>query len=153
MMPITSLPLQRSRISLSLSSSLAEPSKTARIRVARSILVFAISTPIASTTSSLSRIPAVSARRSTTLPTRTVSSTISLVVPAISVTIERLKPESIFIRADLPTLGLPTIAVSTPSVIALPASNFERREESPFLTVITLSLRASSLSSGISSSG
>ena len=96
-------------------------SNTASTRSASSILLFASSTPMLSTRSSVSLIPAVSARRSIISPTVTVSSITSRVVPATSVTIERSAPLNIFISVDFPTFGLPTITVSIPSRKTLPA--------------------------------
>ena len=51
--------------------------------------VSGVGTPMASIRSPLSRIPAVSASRSSTPPTSTCSSTVSRVVPAMSVTMAR----------------------------------------------------------------
>lgn len=50
------------------------------------------------------------------------SSIISLVVPAISVTIALFCLNKAFNSDDLPTLGLPTIAKLNPSLISFPSS-------------------------------
>ena len=50
------------------------------------------------------------------------SSMISLVVPAISVTIALFSLSNAFNKEDFPTLGLPTMAKLNPSLIILPAS-------------------------------
>ena len=47
---------------------------------------------------------------------------ISLVVPAISVTIALSSPVRTFKREDLPAFGLPTITVFIPSFLILPSS-------------------------------
>ena len=73
------------------------------------------STPIFSTTSSVSRIPAVSINCKGTPRTLTYSSIVSLVVPAISVTIAFSSLNSTFNKLDFPTFGRPTIAVFNPS--------------------------------------
>ena len=112
------MPEHKSKISLSSSESAQDESNTAMISFAAAIFLLARSTPILSTVSSVSRRPAVSARRSVTLPIVTGSSTLSRVVPATDVTMDFSVSVSIFIRVDLPTFGLPTIAVSVPSVIA-----------------------------------
>lgn len=66
------------------------------------------------------RIPAVSSSRSSTPSSSTVSSTTSRVVPAISVTIERSRPQRRFIRVDFPTFGLPAMATEIPRWSILP---------------------------------
>lgn len=111
------------------------------------------STPTASTSSAVSRIPAVSASRRVTLPSRTVSSTISRVVPAAGVTMLRSQPARRFIRVDFPTFGLPTMAVSTPSRRIRPASNVSSRRASASSASLRTAARESGASSGISSSG
>ena len=76
-------------ISSSCSSRGLEPSQTKSTRSASSTAFLLRSTPIASTVSEVSRMPAVSMSRSFVLPSMTVSSTVSRVVPGISVTITR----------------------------------------------------------------
>ena len=56
----------------------------------------------------------VSVSRRRVEPTITVSSTVSRVVPGISVTITRSQPARAFKRRDFPTLGRPTMAAETP---------------------------------------
>ena len=73
------------------------------------------STPIRSTTSSVSRIPAVSISWSGTPRTFTYSSIVSRVVPAISVTMAFSSRNNTFNKLDFPTFGRPTIAVFNPS--------------------------------------
>ncbi len=79
------------------------------------------STPIASITSSVSRKPAVSIRRNLIPPNTHESSKLSRVVPAISETIARSSFNKAFSKVDFPALGLPTITVATPFLIAFPA--------------------------------
>ena len=74
---------------MSSSVSSHDPSKTAITSWASEAASMALSTPIFSTLSSVLCMPAVSTRRSTVLPRRIFSSIVSLVVPAISVTMAR----------------------------------------------------------------
>ena len=112
------------RLIINLSSSVSshELSNTAITSPASAAAFSALSTPIFSTLSSVSRIPAVSQRRKTALPTFTRSSIVSLVVPAISVTMARSYPSIAFKRDDLPTFGLPITALFTPSFSIFPRS-------------------------------
>ena len=66
-----------------------EPSQTNRASSASRAACSERATPRASMASPASRMPAVSVRRSSTRPTRTGSSTVSRVVPAMSVTMTR----------------------------------------------------------------
>ena len=91
------------------------PSTIRRMSSACSMACRERSTPIRSMGSSVSRRPAVSMRRRVTLPSSTRSSTVSLVVPGISVTMARSYPASAFNREDLPALGRPTMAQGIPS--------------------------------------
>ena len=106
----------RARSMASRSSSVRgwEPSQTNSTRSARWAVSLDRSTPRASTVSTVSRMPAVSMSRSRKDPTWTDSSTISRVVPGMSVTMARSKPASRFRRLDFPTLGLPTMAAAMP---------------------------------------
>ena len=98
----------------------AEPSNRA-MRSSHSSRAFSErETPIFSTTSSVSWIPAVSEIRSFTAPTVTDSVITSLVVPAISVTIALSYPASKLKNVDFPVFGAPAITVFTPRVIATP---------------------------------
>ena len=116
--------LSRRRLinSLSLSVRDSELSSTSMIRSAASMDSIALSTPIFSTTSSVSRIPAVSISLRVIPPRLIYSSRVSLVVPSISVTMALSVPVSIFMMEDLPTFGLPTIAVLIPSRMMRPSS-------------------------------
>ena len=76
--------------------------------------------PIFSMVSWVSRIPAVSMKRNSMPPRMSVSSTVSRVVPWISLTIARSSPRSALSRVDLPTLGAPMIATGIPCLMALP---------------------------------
>ena len=78
------------------------------------------SIPIFSTTSSVSRMPAVSMNRNITPPRLSVSSIVSRVVPAISETIALSSPRSAFSKVLLPVFVAPTIATGTPFLMALP---------------------------------
>ena len=80
------------------------------------------STPIFSTISSVSLIPAVSTIFKGIPFILTNSSITSLVVPAMSVTIALFSPNIEFNKDDFPTLGLPTITVFRPSLSILPLS-------------------------------
>ena len=79
-------------------------------------------TPVISTLSSVSRIPAVSTILSVIPSIVTDSSNVSLVVPAMSVTIALSSPKRAFKKEDFPAFGLPTIQVRIPSAIILPLS-------------------------------
>ena len=107
-------PLQRAASALSSSVAGAEPSNTARINPASSNFWLLRRMPSASTTSSVSRRPAVSHRFRGVCPNITACSTKSRVVPATGVTMARSKPASRFSSVLLPTLGRPMMAVSTP---------------------------------------
>lgn len=80
--------------------------------------------------SSVSCRPAVSMRRSSTPPTVAFSSTVSRVVPAMSVTMARSKPTSAFKSELLPAFGAPMMAVATPFLSTFPRANVPRRSES-----------------------
>ena len=100
----------------------SEPSKTARISPASSSFFQLRRIPSASMASSVSRRPAVSKRFSRISPSCTACSTTSRVVPATGVTMARSKPASRLSKVDLPALGRPTMAQSTPSRSTAPAS-------------------------------
>ena len=68
-------------------------------------------------------MPAVSIKFKLSPRRRIFSSSVSRVVPAISVTIARSSPSSTFIRDDFPAFGLPKITVLIPSVMIRPLSN------------------------------
>ena len=85
------------------------------------------STPICSTRSSVSRMPAVSMSLSGTPLILTYSSITSRVVPSISVTIALSSRRRLLSRLDLPTLGRPMIAVEMPSRKILPRRAVLRR--------------------------
>ena len=82
----------------------------------------AFSTPIFSTTSDVSRIPAVSTKIKLKSPSIICSSRVSLVVPAISVTIALCLPDNALSKDDFPAFGFPTITVRIPSVKTFPLS-------------------------------
>ena len=107
-------------LSVSVNSSL--PFITNITKSASSILDKDFSTPIFSTLSSVFLIPAVSIILSK-IPSNSISpSTVSLVVPSISVTIAFSSFNSLFKIDDFPTLGLPTITVFMPFLIVIPFS-------------------------------
>ena len=92
---------------------------TRRIKSAFSIAFFDFSTPICSTISFVSLIPAVS-MRFRFIPSRVrFASTMSLVVPGILVTMAFSSCISLFRILLFPTLGRPTIAIFIPFVINL----------------------------------
>ena len=109
-------------ISKSFSSKGTEESTTYIIRSASFVYFFAFSTPIFSIISSALRMPAVSITCKLISWSLIFSSIISLVVPAISVTIAFSSPANIFNKEDLPAFGFPTITVFTPSFIIFPFS-------------------------------
>ena len=133
-----------SNISLSSCSNLLLASKTTITKSACFNVFFERSTPIDSTLSSISLMPAVS-NKCKTIPFKLISpSTMSLVVPAISVTMAFSSPTKAFNNDDLPTLGLPTIATLMPSLIMRACSpsdiNLSTEEiiSSQYLTIISL---------------
>ena len=113
-MAMAGRPAQSATSCLSSSVRGAEPSNTARMRPASSMARRLRRMPSASTTSPVSRRPAVSRRVTRTPPSITACSTTSRVVPAMGVTMARSKPAKRLSRVLLPTLGLPTMAASTP---------------------------------------
>ena len=78
--------------------------------------------PILSTTSFVSRIPAVSINLKPIPPIDISSSIVSLVVPAISLTMARSSFNKAFSKVDFPTLGSPTIATGIPFLITFPTA-------------------------------
>ena len=119
---IVFLLLAFSSISKSSSVNGFDESKTIITKSAESIDSLDFCTPIFSTISSVSLIPAVSTIFSGIPLMFTNSSITSLVVPAISVTIALFSPKIEFNNDDLPTFGLPIITVFSPSLRILPLS-------------------------------
>ena len=76
--------------------------------------------PMLSTTSCVSRIPAVSINRKPMPPITNSSSMVSRVVPAISETMARSSFNKAFKSVDFPTFGSPTIATGIPFLITFP---------------------------------
>ena len=101
-------------------SSGTAPSTTASTSSAEAMALRLRSTPSCSTGSSVARMPAVSMSRSRTPPQSTDSSTVSRVVPGMSVTMARSYPARALSSEDLPALGRPTIAVRTPDFSTCP---------------------------------
>ena len=99
-------------------------SHSTKISPASSMAFRERSTPSFSTGSSVFRRPAVSMSRRGTPPSSHRSSTVSRVVPGMSVTMARSQPSIALSREDLPALGRPTIAQGTPS-----RSSFPRPQE------------------------
>ena len=99
-----------------------DESRTTRARSASFICSLDFSTPIFSTRSSVALIPAVSTIFRGMPLIFTNSSMTSRVVPGISVTMALSSPSIRFIRDDLPTFGLPNMAVFRPSLKILPVS-------------------------------
>ncbi len=113
---------------------------------------FAFSTPIFSTLSRLSRIPAVS-RIFTFMPSSIkLSFKTSLVVPGISVTIALSSLRSAFIKEDFPTFVSPANAILIPSVIYLLFSEFLSACLSSSLAFLS-AFRLGAFTSSSSSSG
>ena len=71
------------------------------------------------------------------------SSMVSRVVPGISVTIARVSLRSAFISEDLPTLGLPIIAMLSPSLSIRPVSAVDSMESIFALTASSPEIRFS----------
>ena len=116
------LPFMKSSISISSSESGQEASIIINIMSAASAHFLDFSTPIFSTLSPVSLIPAVSTILTGIPPRFMYSSTVSLVVPGMSVTMALSSIKSRFKSELFPTLGLPRITASTPSLIILPIS-------------------------------
>lgn len=93
--------------------------KTNKIKSDFSIISFDFSTPIFSTMSSVSLIPAVSIRFNVIPSMFNPASTMSLVVPGISVTIALSSSINLFKMLLFPTLGRPIIATFIPFVKSL----------------------------------
>ncbi|CIV70182.1 Uncharacterised protein [Streptococcus pneumoniae] len=124
-MRLVSWLISRSCLSCAVSGSLAF--STSRTKSASLRAFFERSTPICSTMSSVSRIPAVSINLRGTPLMLTYSSMTSRVVPAISVTIALSSRKRLLRRLDFPTLGRPMIAVEIPSRRILPRRAVLRR--------------------------
>ena len=137
-MGITVLPWRSSISRLSSSDSSLEPSNTARISCAVPMRSIIRCTPMFSTVSSVSLMPAQSANFSIISPSCTVSSTISRVVPSISVTMLFCTPVSRFISVDFPALGFPTMAVAMPFRSISPQSYVAIRLSIFSFTAVTL---------------
>lgn len=108
--------------SLSSFSISLEESRTSKTKSAFSISCFDFFTPIFSTISSVSLIPAVSTRISGIPFIFIISSMTSLVVPGILVTIALSSFNKEFKIVDFPTFVFPTITVFIPSFIFFPLS-------------------------------
>ena len=125
------LSLLSSRRARSWSVSASELLRTRRTKSASSRAFLERSTPIFSTTSSVSRIPAVSTNFKGTPLMLTYSSITSRVVPSMSVTMALSSRSRLFKRLDFPTFGRPMIAVDKPSRRILPrfavAKRFSKR--------------------------
>ncbi len=121
-MTMSFLSFAMSIMSMSSRSSSLERSSIRITRSAFSMDSLERSTPIFSTTSSVDLIPAVSTSL-IGIPSRVrYSSIMSLVVPAMSVTIARFSFSMPLRREDFPTFGFPMITVLSPSLYIFPAS-------------------------------
>lgn len=98
------------------------------IILAFEILSLARSIPNFSMGSSVWRIPAVSMNRNVVPWMSIVSSTVSRVVPGISLTIALSVCSNVLSRRDLPTFGRPTMATGMPLTMAWPESNVAASE-------------------------
>ena len=107
--------------------------------------------PKLSTGSELSLIPAVSIKRRVTPRHSTLSSMLSRVVPAISVTIARSRPAKALSREDLPTLVSPTIAAVMPFLTMLPLRQVSKSARVFSISASITGFAARRLSSSISS--
>jgi len=124
-------------ISISLSSSFVELSTTYIMRSASFANLLDLSTPSFSTISSVCLIPAVSMSFSMIPWMFICSSRVSLVVPAMSVTMALSSPNKVFRRLDFPAFGLPSITVFTPSVNILPLSTLVNNLSTAFIHLST----------------
>ena len=115
------LPCAISRSSLSSEERAVLRSSTISSRSALLKASLLRSMPMLSTLSEESLIPAVSTKRRVSPRRLICSSMVSLVVPGISVTMLLSSLKRRFIREDFPTLGLPTMAVRSPSLTILPS--------------------------------
>ena len=109
--------------------------------------------PIFSTSSLAFLIPAVSISFRGTPSKFIVSSTVSLVVPGMSVTIARSSFKMLLRREDFPTFGFPTIAVRIPSFIIFPVSAVDKTLSILFFISFNLIFISFTVSSGSSYSG
>ena len=91
--------------------------------------------------------------RSSTPPSVAFSSTVSRVVPAMSVTMARSKPTSAFKSELLPAFGAPTMAVATPLLSTLPRAKVPSKSESTSSLAVSEAAVSSRDKSSISSSG
>ena len=108
-------------------SSFVKSSLLFKIKITKSdsfIIFLLFSTPIFSTILSVSLIPAVSVIFKTIPFNFIVPSTISLVVPSISVTMAFSSSNKLFNKLLFPTLGLPIIPTFIPWLISFPSSDF-----------------------------
>ena len=146
-------PRQRERSSSSSGPGSLLPSSIRSTRSALSMAALLRSIPSISTLSSECLIPAVSTKL-TLMPLRlALSSTVSLVVPGISVTMLRSSLRKRFKSEDFPTFGRPMRAIFTPSRIILPSSAEARSSSSSSFIADKRFLRSSYMTSSISSSG
>ena len=129
------------------------PSKTS-ITISESLSdVLDFSTPIFSTVSLVSLIPAVSVITIGIPSSKIDSSITSLVVPGISVTIALFSSSSAFKRELLPTFGFPAITILIPSLIIFPLLELYISESIFLLLSIKSFIRAMSELLSKSSSG
>lgn len=134
-------------------SALSEESITRRINSALLIWLWLRWIPSFSIVSELSRIPAVSIKRTGKPLMLMTSSMVSRVVPAISLTMARSNPSRRLRRDDFPALGGPAMTVRIPSRRKWPCSAVARRASMRDAMSSRRSSRAFSESVSISSSG
>ena len=146
-------PFIKFNISISSSSKSLELSKIAIIKSASLACFIDFSTPIFSTSSDASLIPAVSTKFNGIPLIVTNSSIVSLVVPAISVTIALSSLRIAFKSEDFPAFGFPIIAVFIPSFIIFPLSNDFSNFFNFFPTLSSIWAISFSWTSGVSYSG
>ena len=132
------LPFMKSSISMSSSVRLSEASSIMNIISAFSAHFLDFSTPILSTVSPVSLMPAVSTIFTGMPPRFIYSSTVSLVVPGMSVTMALSSISRRLSSELLPTLGFPSITASTPSLMTLPISALSRSFFISFLRAVVL---------------
>ena len=120
---------------------------------AASICLTVLWIPSTSIWSSDSRIPAVSTSRSGIPRRLMISSIVSRVVPAMSLTMARSKPSKRLSKLDLPTFGSPKITVRTPSRRTRPWSAVASRESTTERTELIRPRSSAPVCGSMSSSG
>ncbi|GMU73122.1 MAG: hypothetical protein AMXMBFR42_25770 [Burkholderiales bacterium] len=147
---------KRARIARSSScnpSPLSRASTSTSATSARSTAAQVRSMPSRSTVSAASRRPAVSITVSGMPPSSIARSTVSRVVPGISVTIATSSRARAFMRLDLPTLGRPTSTSASPSASRAPVAARATSASRSARTAASLPTASEARRNSMSSSG